>query len=359
MQGHFELGFELHPIKAGEGLFSPAGDGFEHNITWKKAQDNKNAGNKFFKDGQVTDAVGKYTEIIMQCRALEEDGVPEENQKEVRVHMATAYLNLSACFLKMGELGHAQNTALRAIQGDEDPPNPKHCVLPDASKAKAYYRRGQARQGLQNYDLAKQDYESSLKLADSTDCRKALASLSQRDKESKKKEKSEWGGFFKKGDAFGPTPEPAEKKDDKLKDTVKLREGLWMVPEGTTGTGLAESMGMESSLPANATQQAFDDEATAMRKMLEETAEKEGMSCADFIAVLKADPSKADEFAAKHNLKARKAKGEEVTEGAETAKAAPEKVSALSANQTAAAGVAALNLNDTPKIKELPEETTD
>jgi tetratricopeptide (TPR) repeat protein len=299
MNGHFELGFELQPVDRNwlEGL-QPESDKFEDNITWKKAQENKAKGNKLFKDGMYSDAVARWSELLMQGRALEQDGVPEEYEKEVRTLMAQAYLNLAAAFLQMGELGHAQNTATRALQGDEDPPNKKHDVLPAASKAKALYRRGQARQQLQNYDLAKKDYEASIELSADSAVKKALAELRALIKEAKGAEKEKLNGFFAKGDAFGPTPEPEDKPDKgKLKDTVKLKDGLFLVPEGTVANPGAVATAMSEAEAQQPTQSGLEEEATAIRARVEAAAAAEGVSAEEFISSLKADDKKAEAFA--------------------------------------------------------------
>merc|ERR1719335_1984464 len=68
----------------------------------------------------------------MQVRALEnEPGVEWTDAGHEAVHQlrAAAYLNLSLCFLKTQQWTHASNTATRAMQGDKEPPDPKHDVL--------------------------------------------------------------------------------------------------------------------------------------------------------------------------------------------------------------------------------------
>merc|ERR1719181_2150994 len=97
----------------------------------------------------------------MKVRSLEgeKDVVwTDESTKDVRLLVATAYLNLSACFLKTEQWTHAKNTATRAMQGDKDPPDPKHDVLPPEKKAKALFRRAQVEsQGFANHENAERD----------------------------------------------------------------------------------------------------------------------------------------------------------------------------------------------------------
>merc|ERR1719181_2068163 len=105
----------------------------------------------------------------MKVRSLEgeKDVVwTDESTKDVRLLVATAYLNLSACFLKTQQWTHASNTATRAMQGDKDPPDPKHDVLAPEKKAKALFRRAQAQsEGFGNYEKAKEDLQKAVELA--------------------------------------------------------------------------------------------------------------------------------------------------------------------------------------------------
>merc|ERR1719230_453940 len=99
--------------------------------------------------------------MIMQLRALDNEvGIEwtDEGHLAVRQLRASAYLNLSLCFLKTEQWTHASNTATRAIQGDKDPPDPKEDVLAPEKKAKALFRRATAQcEGFGNFDKALED----------------------------------------------------------------------------------------------------------------------------------------------------------------------------------------------------------
>eukprot|EP00397_Hematodinium_sp_SG-2012_P056308 GEMP01069358.1.p1 GENE.GEMP01069358.1~~GEMP01069358.1.p1 ORF type:complete len:234 (+),score=65.26 GEMP01069358.1:196-897(+) len=114
------------------------------------ALENKKLGNRLVLDGRYEEAVGKYSELIMQTREMQKEGEggvvwKSEDKRTVRILVATAYLNLAQCFLKTEKYEHCINCATRALQGDEDPPNPEHDVLEPNQKAKAHYRRAMAR----------------------------------------------------------------------------------------------------------------------------------------------------------------------------------------------------------------------
>eukprot|EP00392_Amoebophrya_sp_AT5.2_P011277 g11352.t1 len=127
---------------AGLGLHTDsAGYAFgDDDSLWEMAEETKKLGNKYFTETRYADAIQRYSEVIMQCRQMQPHVVKKE-ESEIRVLIQSCYLNLSMCFLKSGQWTHAYNAAHRALQGDQDPPNPKHDVLSAAQKAKALFRK--------------------------------------------------------------------------------------------------------------------------------------------------------------------------------------------------------------------------
>ena len=118
------------------------------------------------QEGKFEEAIARYSEMIMQSRALEgEQDVQwtDEGRDSVRQLRAAAYLNLSLCFLKLKQWQHCVNTATRALQGDKDPPDPKENVLPPEKKAKALFRRALAQKdGFEKLDEAVKDLKTAL-----------------------------------------------------------------------------------------------------------------------------------------------------------------------------------------------------
>lgn len=245
------MGFQLTPVMA-DGSLDTSGDFHggphpaEEDTLFKMACENRDGGNKLVKEGQHEAAVARYSEQIMQLRALEEEvGIEWTDAGHQAVHelRATAYLNLSLCFLKTQQWTHASNTATRAMQGDKDPPDPKQDVLPAEKKAKALFRRAQAQsEGFGNYDKAKADLEKALEFVPEDkgvqqELRKIQQTLTKSVKESDKKlagflsgsKKAQSGeGIF--DDKLRPTEEDLKAKP-LPQEPKKLSDGLWIVPK--------------------------------------------------------------------------------------------------------------------------------
>jgi len=254
--GGYEMGFTLTPL-TGDGGLDTSGDftggphPAEDDTLYKMACENRDVGNKMVKEGEYEAAIAKYSELIMQLRALgEEKDVKwtDAGEEAVRQLRAAAYLNLSLCFLKTQQWTHASNTATRAMQGDKDPPDPKQDVLPAEKKAKALFRRAQAQsEGFGNYDKAKADLEKALEYAPEDkavqqELRKIQQTLLKSVKESDKKlagflsgsKKAQSGeGIF--DDKLRPTEEDLKAKP-LPQEPKKLSDGLWIVPKDEAET---------------------------------------------------------------------------------------------------------------------------
>jgi tetratricopeptide (TPR) repeat protein len=168
--GGYQMGFTLTPLMEGDldtsGDFKGGPHPAEEDPLYKMACENRDGGNKMVKDGSYEGAIAKYSELIMQLRALSEETDvvwDDEGTDAVRQLRAAAYLNLSLCFLKTQQWQHASNTATRALQGDKDPPVPEESVLSPEKKAKALFRRAQAQsEGFTNHDKAVDDLKKAL-----------------------------------------------------------------------------------------------------------------------------------------------------------------------------------------------------
>lgn len=262
-KGGYQLGWELRPLTE-DGNLDTLGGGPKpphppsEDMLYGMAQENKAIGNKRFSEGQFESAIAAYSELIMQVRSLENevDVVwDDDSRKDVRMLQATAYLNLAACFLKTSQWTHANNTATRALIGDKDPPDPKHDVLPPDKKAKALFRRAQAQsEGFSNFETAVKDLEKAVGYAPedkgiATELRRVKQQLAKSEKAastkmagflSKKTENGE--GLFGKDD----NPEPAVDSGPKgPAEPVKIKDGLWMMPEQQKKKGVPVKEGEE------------------------------------------------------------------------------------------------------------------
>jgi tetratricopeptide (TPR) repeat protein len=249
MAGGYQLGFQLTPLTS-EGGLDTSGDftGGAHSAVedslYKMACESRDVGNKLTQEGQYEAAIGKYSELIMQLRALEnEQDIEWEASGQDAIHQlrAAAYLNLSLCFLKTQQWTHASNTATRAMQGDKDPPDPKHDVLAPEKKAKALFRRAQAQsEGFGNFDKAKADLQKALELTpEDKALQQELKRIEQKMSKSTKDADKKLAGFLNGSkkvqsgegifdDKLRPSDTP---KPEPPKEIKKLSDGLWMMPK--------------------------------------------------------------------------------------------------------------------------------
>jgi len=246
--GGFQLGFEMRPLTTEGGLDTSLDSSgvlhsLEHDMLYKMALENREGGNKLVQETQYEQAIGRYSEAIMQLRSLEsETDVRWDDAARLKVRelRAAAYLNLSLCFLKMEQWTHAVNTATRALQGDKNVPDPKDAVLPPEKRAKALFRRAQAHcEGFGSFDKALDDLKAALEYT--PDDKAVLQMLKKCELAVKKTTRAadkKMAGFLKKeaqsgeglfDDSLRPSAEP--EKPSKPAEPVKLKDGLWVMPE--------------------------------------------------------------------------------------------------------------------------------
>lgn len=217
----------------------------EHDMLYKLASENREAGNKLVGESQFEQAVGRYSEAIMQLRSLEsETDVRWDDAARLKVRelRAAAYLNLSLCFVKTAQWAHALNAATRALQGDKTVPDPADAVLPAEKRAKALFRRAQAHcEGVGNFDKARDDLRKALEYTpDDKAVQQMLRKCEYAVKKTSKAADKKMAGFLKKStedgeglfdDSLRP-PAEAPPKPKQPAEPVKLKDGLWVLPEG-------------------------------------------------------------------------------------------------------------------------------
>jgi len=211
---------------------------------YRLACSNRDNGNKLVQEGKCEEAIGRYSEMIMQVRALENETDvqwDDAGRQLVRQLRAAAYLNLSLCFLKLKQWTHAVNTATRALVGDKSPPDPKEDVLAPEKKAKALFRRAQAqREGFSNLEEAVKDLKKALEyVPDDKNVQQELQRANQAlNKETKKADKK-MAGFLasskkvQSGDGiFSEADRDRDTSGVKMpSEPVKLTDGLFVVPK--------------------------------------------------------------------------------------------------------------------------------
>merc|ERR1719401_2691254 len=195
------------------------------------------------KNEQYEAAIGRYSELIMQLRALDNEENIEWDDKgrlATRSLKASAYLNLSLCFLKTKQWTHANNTATRAIQGDMDPPDAKDDVLEPVKKAKALFRRAQAQsQGFSDFSKALVDLKKAHELApEDKAIQQELAKIDRELTKASKAADKKMAGFLnaskkvKDGEGiFDDSIRPEEGfKAKPFTEPMKMSDGLWLYP---------------------------------------------------------------------------------------------------------------------------------
>lgn len=159
---------------------------------YKIAADLKEFGNKAFKAGDVETGIEKYQKAL---RYLNEYPTPADNdpadlKDDMDALRFTLHNNSAMLANKAKRYQEAQKWATSAIEAANK--NTK-----DTDKAKAYYRRGQARVGLKDLEDAVQDFEQAAKLApQDAVIKNELTKTKNAVKESEKKEKAAFKKFF-------------------------------------------------------------------------------------------------------------------------------------------------------------------
>lgn len=294
------MGFQMHPL-TNEGNLDTSLDGkgvphsLERDMLYKLALDNRESGNRLVQESKYGEAIGRYSEAIMQLRSLEAEvdvRWDDAARLKVRELRATAYLNLSLCFLKTEQWTHAVNTATRAVQGDKDPPDPRDAVLPPEKRAKALFRRAQAQcEGFGNFDKARDDLRRALE--DTPDDKAVQQMLKKCEIAVKKTTRiadKKMAGFLKKEAESGEglfddslRPSAGAEKPRKPAEPLKLKEGLWVMPEDKSKTSSSaaeagdidyEGLGQEIAAMKHSNPEMYAKLREKVKELAEQKAEE-------------------------------------------------------------------------------------
>lgn len=159
---------------------------------YKIAADLKEFGNKAFKAGDIEIGIEKYQKGLRYLNEYPEtlDGDRPDLGKEIKALKFTLNSNSALLANKAKRYSEAQKWATAAL--DAATTDTK-----DTDKAKAYFRRGQARVSLKDLDDAIKDFEEAAKLAPGDAAIKnELTKTKSVLKESEKKEKAAFKKFF-------------------------------------------------------------------------------------------------------------------------------------------------------------------
>lgn len=257
--GGYQMGFQLTPLTDDGGLDTTADfKGGPHPVDrdpiYRLCEKNREQGNKLVLEGKYQEAIGRYSELIMQVRALENETDVQWNDEGrglVRQLLAAAYLNLSLCFLKLKQWVHAVNTATRALQGDKDPADPRDDVLAPEKKAKALFRRAQAqRDGFDKLEEAVKDLKKAAEYVPNDknvqqELVRATQALAKQTRSSDKKLAGFLAGSKKVQSGEGIFSEADRERDTSgpqlPKEPVKVRDGLFLMPKDETDKDAEEA----------------------------------------------------------------------------------------------------------------------
>lgn len=174
--------YEDFPEDQGEDLKGPE--------ILKIAKELKEYGNKAFKAGDLNLALDKYQKGLRYLNeypeALDEDSV--ELAQQLASIRFSLHSNSALLQIKVKAFGDALKSASNATELEK---------IPDADRAKAYYRKGLANIGLKDDDQAVEDLEEALKLAPSDAAiTKELGIVKKKRADQEKKEKAAYKKFF-------------------------------------------------------------------------------------------------------------------------------------------------------------------
>lgn len=174
--------YEDFPEDQGEDLKGPE--------ILKIAKELKDYGNKAFKAGDLNLALDKYQKGLRYLNeypeALDED--PVELAQQLSAIRFSLHSNSALLQIKVKAFDDALKSASNAIELEK---------IPDADRAKAYYRKALANIGLKDDDQAVEDLEEALKLAPSDAAiKQELGIVKKKRADQEKKEKAAYKRFF-------------------------------------------------------------------------------------------------------------------------------------------------------------------
>ncbi|XP_053411650.1 peptidyl-prolyl cis-trans isomerase FKBP4 [Nycticebus coucang] len=169
----------------------------------------KERGTVYFKDGKYKQAVLQYKKIVSWLEY--ESGFSGEKAQKAQALRLASHLNLAMCHLKLQAFPAVIESCNKALELD-------------SNNEKGLFRRGEAHLAVNDYDLARADFQKVLQLYPSNKAAKAqLAVCQQRIRKQLAREKKLYANMFerlaeeeskaKAGVAAGDHPADAEMKD--------------------------------------------------------------------------------------------------------------------------------------------------
>lgn len=165
-------------------------EGMNNEQRVKRATQWKKVGNDKFKAGNVDEAREYYREAIIYVEDLVDARRTERNELLVPL-----YSNLAQVHVKLGEHSLVEDVAAKLLAIAEVPRN----EVKPSFKAKALFRRGQARLAMNKLDEAKEDFTAALRIQpDAEEIARDLATVRVQLSAEAKERTQRMGGFLNK-----------------------------------------------------------------------------------------------------------------------------------------------------------------
>ena len=149
----------------------------------------KDYGNNLYNNYLMERAIRKYS---LSLKILNSIYITdnEEDKQEVKKLKINCHLNIAACYLKIDKENEAVQECSAALKIE---PN----------NIKALFRRGRARMEMRDWDNAEIDFNKALELDnENQEIKNELIRLDVKRKEQDKKDRSIFGGMFKRGHLY-------------------------------------------------------------------------------------------------------------------------------------------------------------
>ncbi|XP_020857270.1 peptidyl-prolyl cis-trans isomerase FKBP4 [Phascolarctos cinereus] len=207
--GDAELQYEV-TLKS----FEKAKESWEMNAEEKLEQSAivKERGTVYFKEGKYKQAMLQYKKIVSWLEYKLDFSEEEGQQAQARALRLASHLNLAMCHLKLQLFSAAVESCNKALELDDN-------------NEKGLFRRGEAYLAMNDFELARDDFQKVLKLYPSNKAaRTQLTVCQQRIREQHAREKKLYANMFQRlaekenkpeaEPAGGDFPSDAEMKDD-------------------------------------------------------------------------------------------------------------------------------------------------
>lgn len=218
----------------------------------------KDKGTRHFKDGKLEIASTRYQKVI---EFLEHEislkGAEEDERKSL---VQAGRLNLAICHLKLANWIEARNVCDKVLE--ESP-----------SVAKAWFRRGEANFALNDWEVAKSDFEKAVEYdAENKAAKNKILVCQQKIKTQKEKEKKTFANMF---DKFAAIDQKREELEKKRKPDAMKNIDEWSGGEGGDSSG-TENKDPNSIQVGGDVKMSLDLDEAIKEDQLQEQAEVNG-----------------------------------------------------------------------------------